>query len=84
MRNLSSGESSCIALARCRGGVVVTDDRFARGSCRDRGIQVTGTIGILKVLCLDHVLKPHEADEILARMVKAGFYSPVRRISDVL
>jgi len=84
LRALGSGEASCIALARLRDGVVATDDRTARGCCADWNIPVTGSIGILKALCIDHAITLEEADTILDRMVVAGFYSPVRRISDLM
>lgn len=44
---------------------------------------MTGTIVILKALCLDRTITSEEADAILARMVEAEFYSPVRRVSDL-
>ena len=81
---LGSGEASCIALARLRDGIVATDDRTARSYCADWNIPVTGSIGILKALCIDNAVSSKEADAILERMVVAGFYSPVRRISDLL
>lgn len=84
IRLLSPGEASCIACAKTRGGTVVTDDRAARGCCAERGIPLTGTIGILKACCRDGALVPDEADALLAAMVAAGYYSPVRRISDLL
>lgn len=84
LRALSSGEASCVVLAGHRNGIVATDDRAARSSCAERGIPVTGTIGILKALCIDRTITSEEADAILNRMVGAGFYSPVRRVSDLL
>ena len=84
LRNLSSGEASCIAIAHSRGGVVVTEDRAARNCCADRGIPSTGTIGILKACCVDGTLEPTRADEVLSAMIQAGFYSPVQRVSDLL
>lgn len=84
LHTLGSGEASCVALAFHRGGIVATDDRAARGRCTERGVPVTGTIGILKALCIDRSSTSEEADAILARMVDAGFYSPVRRVSDLL
>ena len=84
LRTLGAGEASCIALARHRGGVVATDDRTARRRCFDLGIPVTGTIGILKALCVDRTVSAEEADAVLGRMVEIGFYSPIRRISDLL
>ncbi len=84
LRTLGSGEASCVALARHRAGIVATDDRAARSSCAERRVAVTGTIGILKALCTDKNITSEEADVILARMIDAGFYSPVRRVSDLL
>ena len=81
---LGSGEASCVALAFHRGGIVATDDRAARSCCVERGIPVTGSIGILKALCIDRAITPEDTDAILARIVDTGFYSPVRRITDLL
>ena len=84
LRTFGAGEASCIALALQRGAVVVTDDRTARRRCAGRGIPVTGTIGILHALGADHIVSAEEADALLARMVEIGFYSPIRRVSDLI
>jgi len=84
LRSLSSGEAACIACARSRGGIVATDDRAARAGAGEHGVPVTGTVGILKASCLDASLTADDADTVLADMVRAGFYSPVARISDLL
>ncbi len=84
LRNLGSGEASCIAAAEKRGGIVVTDDRLARNMCKERDIPVTGTIGILKAAYIDTVLHLNEADAMLKKMIDFGFYSPMQRISDTL
>lgn len=81
---LGSGEASCIALAKHRSGVVVTDDLLARRICSLHGVQVSGTIGILKAMWIDRDISADAADALLASMVTAGFHSPVRRISDLL
>jgi predicted nucleic acid-binding protein len=81
---LGSGEASCITMAHHRVGIVVTDDLLARRTCTLHGVQVTGTIGILKAMCMDRQISSEAADELLAGMVVKGFYSPVRRISDLL
>ena len=49
LRILAPGEASCIAQAKARGGVVITDDRAARQCCHERGVVFTGTIGILTI-----------------------------------
>lgn len=83
MQNLGKGEASCIATAQSRHGVVITDDRLARLQCQERNILFTGTIGILKALCQNDLITVREADAILNKMISFGFYSPVRRISDI-
>lgn len=83
LRLLAPGEASCIAHAGACDGVVVSDDRTARQCCEARGIEVTGTIGILKACTLDQTLSPEEADSVLQAMVDAGYYSPVRSISSL-
>ncbi len=84
LHNLGAGEASCIACAKHRGGIVVTDDRAARSCCAEHGIGVTGTIGILLALVRDDMLACGEADAILAKMVKNGFYSPLASIACLL
>jgi predicted nucleic acid-binding protein len=81
---LGEGEASTIATARSKRGIVVTDDRAARSICDDHSVPFTGTIGILKSCVKDHTMPIHDADALLSKMIIAGFYSPVRRISDIL
>jgi predicted nucleic acid-binding protein len=78
LRVLGPGEASCIAHASGCKGVVVSDDRAARLCCTEKGIAVTGTIGILKACCIDGSITEKEADGILHAMIAAGFYSPIR------
>jgi len=82
LRILAPGEAACIACAKGRGGVVATDDRVARNCCLERGFRFTGTLGILKACCVDGTLSPEAADTLLLAMIKAGYHSPVHRISD--
>jgi predicted nucleic acid-binding protein len=84
LKNLGNGEASCIACASKRKGIVVTDCRMARNSCKEHDIAVTGTLGILKSAYLDGILQIDEADAMLKQMVDFGFYSPVQKISDML
>ena len=82
--HLGKGEASCIAYAKECKAIVVTDDRTARKQCSLMKIAVTGTIGILKVSVLDGQITLDQADEALLNMIKAGFYSPVRNIADII
>lgn len=81
---LGKGEASCIAYAKDRSAIIVTDNRIARKQCANMKIPVTGTIGILKASVQDSLLDPEQANEVLANMITAGFYSPVIDIKDIL
>jgi predicted nucleic acid-binding protein len=81
---LNSGEASCVACAEAREGRAVTDDRVARRICAERSVPVTGTIGILVASCAEQSIAADDADIVLQVMIDKGFYSPVRRISEIL
>lgn len=85
---LGRGEASCIAAANQTGAaksrkIVVTDDRAARKQCQQLHISFTGTIGILKASVSEDLLSVGQADIYLDRMIRLGFYSPVRSISEI-
>lgn len=82
--HLGKGEAACIAHAKERTAIVVTDDRTARKQCSLMKIAVTGTIGILKASVLDGQITLDQADEVLLKMIAAGFYSPLRSIADIM
>lgn len=84
LKNLGAGEASCIASAFHRKGVVVTDDRVARNFCKERSVLVSGTVGILKAAYLGNALDLEHADQMLSQMISHGFYSPIRKIADIL
>jgi predicted nucleic acid-binding protein len=82
--HLGKGEASCIACAKDRNAVVVTDDRTARKQCSQMNVPLTGTIGILKASVLDGHLTLDQADKVLSKMIEAGFYSPIRSMADII
>jgi predicted nucleic acid-binding protein len=82
--HLGKGEASCIAAAKISQGMVVTDDRSARQQCRHSHVSFTGTIGILKACVIDEIINLNQADIYLGKMIKHGFYSPVRSISEII
>ena len=81
---LGKGEASCIAAAKVRSLVVVTDDRAARNTCNQKNIPLTGTIGILKTAVIDEQVALSQANEIHRKMVDCGFYSPIKNLRDVI
>jgi predicted nucleic acid-binding protein len=79
--SLGDGESSCLALAAQRGYVFACDDRVARCEAVRLGIPLTGTAGILIKAVRTGAIDLKKADTILKRMITAGFYAPVLRIT---
>lgn len=80
---LGPGEASSILVARRRGLLFLTDDRRARKFCQAEDIDFSGTLGILQEAVRRDVLGLDAADAILHEMVKRGYYSPVRSLSDL-
>jgi predicted nucleic acid-binding protein len=81
---LGAGEAACIAIAAPHRWTVASDDRAARNACSEIGLPMTGTIGILKAAVGDGALALDAADDLLARMKDAGYYSPIQRLREIL
>jgi len=79
---LDPGEASCLALAISRGLILVTDDLAARQLAQERGVPLTGTVGILLALVRDGSLSLTEANAILAEMIRRRYRSPVDRLDE--
>lgn len=80
IRALGRGEASAIAVAVARGFVFASDDRVARAAAQRLRIPLTGTIGLLLAATRDHVCSADEADQMLAKMLAAGYRAPLRSI----
>jgi predicted nucleic acid-binding protein len=81
---LGAGERTCLAVAHSQDGLFVSDDADARGEARDRGIAVTGTLGILARAVGEDIISLREGNRLLARMIEAGYRSPVDRLDTFL
>ena len=69
---LGVGERTCLAVAVVRGSMFATDDNSARRAAEQNGIQIIGTIGILRS-CTEHgFLSRSEAQTYLEQMIAAG------------
>ncbi|MBI5483393.1 MAG: DUF3368 domain-containing protein [Deltaproteobacteria bacterium] len=79
--SLGDGESSCLALAARRGYVFACDDRQARSEAVRLGVPLTGTVGILIKSVRIGAIDLKNANTVLKRMIAAGFYAPVVRIT---
>ncbi len=82
-QKLGYGESSSIAIARHRDWVFLTDDKRARRLATKKGVSVVGSIGVLKSAVDLEFLELLEADKLLAKMIRSGYFSPIESISDL-
>jgi len=81
--SLGFGEASAIAAAKIRGYVFACDDRAARREAALLGLSLTGTLGILSKATKKRIVNAKRADEILARMIQNGFYSPLSSLKEL-
>ena len=78
--HLNRGEAACMAVAVHRSARVLTDDRDARAFAAQRGIAISGTLGVLsRLVTLGHLTVPR-ADDLLRRMIDQGYRSPLESI----
>ena len=82
-QTLGRGEAACIALAKSRQWIMLTDDRDARRAARETGLMVSGTLGALMNLVRVNVLSLAEADKFLATMKRSGYRCPVNSLSEL-
>jgi predicted nucleic acid-binding protein len=81
---LHQGEASCLAIARHRGWVLLSDDRAARDEGIRLGIVVSGSLGCL-VLAVERGLCTLEQANIwLNEMIRQGYHSPVNDLTSLL
>lgn len=82
-QKLGHGESSSIAIARHRNWVFLTDDKRARKLAINKGVSVVGSVGLLKSAVDFEFLELLEADKLLVKMIRSGYFSPIESISDL-
>jgi len=81
--SLGHGEASSMALAKYRGFLFACDDRAARRESGLLSVKLTGTLGILKKAIRNQIINLEEGHRILTKMIKAGFYSPVKSLDEI-
>lgn len=82
---LDRGEAQMIAVAESREGVVVTDDGDARKVAKNRGIRLTGSIGVLIRGVKRNLVDKSTADKWLKSWIHdIGFRAPSKDIDDFL
>jgi len=70
---LGLGEPSAIFLALMKGKIVVLDDKKTRKLARELGLEVIGTLSILKKLHNEGLLKD-TPNTLYRRLIEIGFY----------
>lgn len=78
--SLGFGEASSIALAKSEGLVFACDDKVARNEALLFDIRLTGTIGILRKAMDKKIISRREANVILKKMIRYGFFSPIKTL----
>jgi len=80
---LGYGEASCLAIAQHRGWLVLTDDLTARRALRQAGLEVAGTLAILKLAVEKGLISLAEGNELLRRMIEGGYHSPYDNLEEI-
>jgi predicted nucleic acid-binding protein len=80
---VDTGEADCLALALARSCTFLSDDFAARRLAASEGVNVSGTLGVLRKLIADEHLTLTEADHLLGLMIDQGYRSPVRSLADL-
>jgi predicted nucleic acid-binding protein len=83
LHRLNAGEAACLAMAIHRECRIVTDDRDAREFAHRLRIPLSGTLGVLVRLVDIGALSLEHADALLARMVAAGYHSPMVSVQEL-
>jgi predicted nucleic acid-binding protein len=82
--SIGLGEASSIAVAKCRNFIFASDDRMARAEAVRLDVSLTGTLGVLAKAVRTGTCDLRAADDHLKKMIKAGFFSPVRSLGEIV
>ncbi len=72
-KHFSVPESEAMSIARNRNWVFASDDATAKRFARERGIRVTGTLGILTQAAKSNVICSSVAHQIYAQLIEKGY-----------
>ena len=78
------GEASCLAIARQRAWLLLTDDSAARGEALRRGIRLSGSIGCLVLAVERGHCTLAQANTWLQEMILHDYRSPVTDVTPLL
>ena len=78
------GEAAGIAIAKERDVLFFSDDRKARRVAQEHGVEISGTLGLLKLDVEEGTLSAGEADAVLSQMIDGGYHAPIRSMNELL
>jgi len=81
---LHPGEAICMAIAKQRGWLLLTDDQAARTLATELGVELSGTLGVLVQAVRSRLLALDEANALLGQMIANGYRSPFATIDALL
>jgi len=82
---LHRGEAMSLAIARCRGWHLLTDDRATRMYAKTLGVGYSGTLGLLVRAIRVGRLTMDQGNHLLTEMIaRARYRSPVHDLRDLL
>lgn len=82
--HLHDGEASCIAIAENRGWWFLSDDLAARTLALARGVRLSGSVGCLVMVVERDVIPLAQANDLLQRMIRQGYRSPVSDLAPLV
>lgn len=80
-RKIHAGEAECLAIARERGWLLLTDDRAARKIAEAWQIALSGTLGSLVLMAEQDLCPLRQANLYLSQMIQQGYRSFVTDIT---
>lgn len=81
--SIGYGEAAGIAIAKGRSLHFFSDDRVARETAKKIGVEISGTLGILKVAVEERKLTTKETDKVLQQMIQGGYRSPIESVLEL-
>lgn len=81
---LHTGEASCLAIAKHRNWLLLTDDYAARKIAKINHIEISGTLGVLVSSVKRQIIEVGKADDLLAKMIRGNYRSPFANISEFI
>jgi hypothetical protein len=83
-RKIHAGEAECLAIAKERGWLLLTDDRAARMLAQEWQIALSGTLGSLALMVEQGLCPLAQANLYLSQMIQQGYRSFVTDLSILL